>query len=45
MMNWKGFGNKQSWPNQGTIAAFASVPEENHENIQSVRITIILVTI
>jgi hypothetical protein len=23
MTNWKGFGRKQSWPNQGTIAPFA----------------------
>jgi hypothetical protein len=34
MINWKGFGRKMSWSNQGTIPAF-SWTDENHEKPQS----------
>jgi hypothetical protein len=32
-MNWKGFGRRQSWPNQGTNWHSPSEAEENHENL------------
>jgi hypothetical protein len=39
MMNWKGYGRKQSWPNlrYGTTQQFPGGTEENHKK-PSVRI-------
>jgi hypothetical protein len=33
MLNLQGLERKQSWPNLGTIPAFAWRTEENHENL------------
>jgi len=32
MINWKGFGRKQPWPNQGTVPAFTWRDYEEPQN-------------
>jgi hypothetical protein len=43
MMNWKGFGKKQPWPNQSTVVALSGGTEKIMKT--SVRIMCILVEI
>lgn len=36
-MNWKGFGNKVSWLNGGTVTALVWKTEDDDESLQDIR--------